>query len=286
MLAFKRPKEGFSVSFVVPDYVASSDIEYSWRLERHDRDWSPFGAAHEAVYRDVPPGRYVLHIRYRNDVFNSETRSISIPVHIIPLWYQTTAFTLFLTLIGIAAAAGLVYASRRILRNNLLVRRLLASPGELSQTALLPETEEVDAGAGLGGKEGGVTTGVREGQGLIVVCTTREQVEFVRRIVALIEGNIRDENLGAAMLADRMNMSLRHFYRKFKECSRVSISELILHIRMKKAAALLLEGRLSIFDVMVDVGISSRSYFHKEFVDRFGMTPKLYRETAGSGLNL
>ncbi len=47
---------------------------------------------------------------------------------------------------------------------------------------------------------------------------------------------------------------------------------------MEKAARLLADESLSIQDVISDVGISSRSYFYKEFTRRFGMTPKDYRE--------
>lgn len=47
---------------------------------------------------------------------------------------------------------------------------------------------------------------------------------------------------------------------------------------MEKAARLLLDEELSIQDVIMEVGISSRSYFYKEFTRRFGMTPKDYRE--------
>ena len=47
---------------------------------------------------------------------------------------------------------------------------------------------------------------------------------------------------------------------------------------MEKAARLLLDEELSIQDVIMEVGLSSRSYFYKEFTRRFGMTPKDYRE--------
>ena len=47
---------------------------------------------------------------------------------------------------------------------------------------------------------------------------------------------------------------------------------------MEKAARLLREEDLSIQDVIMEVGISSRSYFYKEFVLKFGVTPKEYRE--------
>ena len=52
----------------------------------------------------------------------------------------------------------------------------------------------------------------------------------------------------------------------------------IKNYRMEKAARLLRDDRLSITDVIADVGIQSRSYFYKEFANRFGMTPKDYKD--------
>lgn len=56
-------------------------------------------------------------------------------------------------------------------------------------------------------------------------------------------------------------------------------SDLIKDYRMEKAARLLQNRDLSIQDVISDVGISSRAYFYKEFTRKFGVTPKVYRET-------
>ena len=60
--------------------------------------------------------------------------------------------------------------------------------------------------------------------------------------------------------------------------SNTAPGDLIKSYRMEKAARLLLDEELSIQDVIMEVGISSRSYFYKEFTRRFGMTPKDYRE--------
>ncbi len=112
----------------------------------------------------------------------------------------------------------------------------------------------------------------------LVTCTTREQVEFIRKMVAVVEENIDREDLGSTFIAEQMAMSPRQFYRKFKEISGLPPTELIKNYRMEKAAVLLLDNELSIQDVITEVGISSRSYFYKEFTRKFGMTPKDYRE--------
>ena len=93
-----------------------------------------------------------------------------------------------------------------------------------------------------------------------IVCTTEEQADFIRKLLQVIEQN------------------LDQFYRKFKEISNAAPSDLIKSYRMEKAARLLQNEELSIQDVIAEVGISSRSYFYKEFTRRFGMTPKDYRE--------
>lgn len=109
-------------------------------------------------------------------------------------------------------------------------------------------------------------------------CTTTEQVEFLRKLLQVIEQNLDEEELGSTLIADRMAMSPRQFYRRFKEISPVAPGDLIKNYRMEKAARLLREEDFSIQDVISAVGISSRSYFYKEFVRRFGMTPKDFRE--------
>lgn len=111
-----------------------------------------------------------------------------------------------------------------------------------------------------------------------IVCTTTEQADFVRKLLQVIEQNLDQEDLGSTLIADRMAMSPRQFYRKFKEISPLSPSDLIKNYRMEKAARLLREEDISIQNVITDVGIASRSYFYKEFARKFGMTPKDYRE--------
>lgn len=115
-----------------------------------------------------------------------------------------------------------------------------------------------------------------------IACTTIEQADFVRKLLQVIEQNLEQEDLGSTLIADRMAMSPRQFYRKFKEISPHSPSDLIKNYRMEKAARLLREKELSIQEVITDVGIASRSYFYKEFTRKFGMTPKDYREQCSS----
>lgn len=117
-----------------------------------------------------------------------------------------------------------------------------------------------------------------EGWADSIVCTTTEQADFIRKFLQVVEENLDHEELGSTFIAEQMLMGPRQFYRKFKEISGMSPSDLIKDYRMEKAARLLENEELSIQDVISDVGISSRAYFYKEFTRKFGMTPKNYRE--------
>lgn len=112
-----------------------------------------------------------------------------------------------------------------------------------------------------------------------IVCTTAEQADFVRKFLQVVERNLDREDLGSTFIAEQMLMSSRQFSRKLKEISGMTPSDLIKDYRMEKAVRLLRNKELSIQDVISDVGISSRAYFYKEFTRKFGVTPKVYRET-------
>lgn len=111
------------------------------------------------------------------------------------------------------------------------------------------------------------------------VCVNEEQVAFLRKLLSIIEQNLGREDFGVNLLADRMAMSSRQFYRRFKEISSMAPTDLIKNYRMEKAARILVESpELSIQEVIDEIGISSRSYFYKEFTRLYGMTPKDYRD--------
>lgn len=117
--------------------------------------------------------------------------------------------------------------------------------------------------------------GVFSGQ---IVCTTTEQMNFMKKFFSVVEQNLDKEELGSTFIAERMSMSPRQFYRKFKDISDMLPGDLIKNYRIEKAASQLLNTEAPIHEIIADVGISSRAYFYKEFTKKYGMTPKDYRE--------
>jgi len=87
-----------ALSFKVPERV-----KYQWKLEGLDTDWSVVSSKTEAVYSNIPPGRYTFLVKACNDsgIWNQEP--ISYSFEILAPWYDTLMFRsiLFLLMIGI-----------------------------------------------------------------------------------------------------------------------------------------------------------------------------------------
>lgn len=79
-------------------------------------------------------------------------------------------------------------------------------------------------------------------------------------------------------LSQTFHVSKFHMHRIFKEVFGKNIYESIRSIRLQKAASLLLTNKYStISNVANECGYSSQSSFIKVFKERFGMTPKTWR---------
>lgn len=110
------------------------------------------------------------------------------------------------------------------------------------------------------------------------VCETVEQANFVKKLMQVLDANLDKEDLNTVFIAEQMNLSLRQYYRKFKEVSALSSTDFIKKYRIERAARLLVESDASVQEIIGAVGIQSRSYFYKEFAARFGCTPKVYKK--------
>jgi AraC-like DNA-binding protein len=110
-----------------------------------------------------------------------------------------------------------------------------------------------------------------------VVCQTREQATFMKQLLQIVDENLDMDDMNILFIADKMNLSTRQFYRRFKEISNTSPAVFIKNHRIEKAAELLRNSDLSIQEIINAVGIQSRAYFYKEFTARYGETPKSYQ---------
>jgi len=98
-------------------------------------------------------------------------------------------------------------------------------------------------------------------------------LEFRSTLNTAIEANLDNPELDIDMLARLMNISRATLYRKIKIISDVSPLEFIMLFRLKKAAFLLTERNLRIYEVAILTGFSSRGSFTRNFYRQFKQTP-------------
>lgn len=84
--------------------------------------------------------------------------------------------------------------------------------------------------------------------------------------------------LSIADLSRQAGMHINTFERAFKELLGASPRGYIEHLRMKKAAILLLQTSLSIKDISTNTGYSGANYFTAVFRKRYHCSPREYRK--------
>jgi signal transduction histidine kinase/ligand-binding sensor domain-containing protein/AraC-like DNA-binding protein/ActR/RegA family two-component response regulator len=97
--------------------------------------------------------------------------------------------------------------------------------------------------------------------------------DFLTQLNAIIEDNFANSELNVDFLAEKMNISRSGLFAKIKTLADVTPGELIQLMRLKKAAALLAEGKYRVNEVSYMVGFNSPSYFSKCFQKQFGIKP-------------
>lgn len=97
--------------------------------------------------------------------------------------------------------------------------------------------------------------------------------QFLEAMQRLIEDNLSNDQLSVNFLAANLNISRSALFSKMKTLADTTPSEMIQMVRLKTAARMLADGKMSVADVSYKVGFSSPSYFTKCFQKQFGMKP-------------
>lgn len=94
---------------------------------------------------------------------------------------------------------------------------------------------------------------------------------------ALIEHDLAQPHT-IATLAAAAHMSRRSYFREFSKAYGETPIQYLLRKRLDHAAELLADLRLRVTDVAFDCGFSDSNYFSRQFVRRYGMSPRAFRK--------
>lgn len=98
-----------TVEFAALDFTAPERNQHAHMLEGFDQDWQTNDNGRRlAVYTNLAPGEYRLHLRGSNREGGRAARELVIPVQVLPDWYQQPWLRLLVLLAGMGAVAGLV----------------------------------------------------------------------------------------------------------------------------------------------------------------------------------
>ena len=97
--------------------------------------------------------------------------------------------------------------------------------------------------------------------------------EWLKKAIAQMEAHLSDEDYTVEQLSSDMCMSRMTFYRKIQSLTGQSPTEFMRTIRLRRAADLLCEGRMTVTEITYATGFSSISYFSRCFRTMFGVPP-------------
>ena len=106
--------------------------------------------------------------------------------------------------------------------------------------------------------------------------------QFLQNLNTQIEEHLSDDSLTIKKLTRLAGMSRTNLHRKLTKTIGMSATRYLRFVRLNRAARLLLdEPEWSIYQVALEVGFGSQSYFSTRFRELFNMSPGKWRIVGG-----
>ena len=82
-------------------------------MENYNTSWTELQKDNEVVFTKLPYGNYVLKVRYKNDVFDSDAKEYFLHIRVLPPWYRGSWAMIAYGLVLVTICLGIVYWLRR-----------------------------------------------------------------------------------------------------------------------------------------------------------------------------
>ena len=106
-----------AVEFAALDYSAPQRNRYAYRLDGFDPDWIETEPSRRlAAYTNLLPGDYALQLRGSNRDGVWTDHVLTVPIRVLPAWYQTIAFRILAGVVFFALIAAVVQVRTLYLR--------------------------------------------------------------------------------------------------------------------------------------------------------------------------
>ena len=107
---------------------------------------------------------------------------------------------------------------------------------------------------------------------------TDANLKFLQTLNSIVHSEIRNPDLNANFLADRLAMSISQLSRKINGITGFSTISYVLQLKLNKAKKMLGDEFVSVADVSEACGFYDASYFSRVFKKEFGVTPSQFQK--------
>lgn len=100
---------------------------------------------------------------------------------------------------------------------------------------------------------------------------------FIQSVIKIVHKNMDNDDFSVPQLADQLNISRVHLFRKVRNITNMSPTKLIRSVRLQEAKRLLSKKELTIAEISYQTGFKDPAYFTRVYGKEFGKTPSEYR---------
>lgn len=280
-IEFSYDQNFLTFEFSAINYQNPSQTYFRYQLEGIDNDWQETTVGQnknsnnimKISYTNLPHGKYKLKVMTSNDnqKWNGLVSELQITIH-APWWKTPIAYIVFfilsVVLSGSAIYAYIFYSRKKLERNHREEILLIRIKNLIEQCDFLQSEKENYWSQNNFNQTPSLNTNNENNADNV----------FLTKALEMVEKNLDVSDYSVEQLSRDLCMDRTGLYRKLIALLDKSPSLFIRNIRLQKAAALLLEGELSITEITEKVGFNSSSYFSKCFQEMYGCRPSEYAE--------
>lgn len=132
-IELKYFQSSFMIDFSTFDYSETNNYTYTYRLENYDKEWSKPSPLSFATYKNLPPGKYNLHVKVCNATGISGEQETVLKIIVTPPFWKTTWAFLIYTILLIVA----LYITYRLVLNFSVLRNKIQVEKQLTEYKLV-----------------------------------------------------------------------------------------------------------------------------------------------------
>ena len=255
-------------------YNDMSSVVYSYWLEGIDSDWRPSTKENQALYTNLTPGHYRLHVRSRlaGTAWSEETVC---EVLIAQPWYWTWwARIIYLLFISLFVwYEWHQYQQRLSLRRQLDQRLTALYAVEVQQEQAIQEgSEQEETTSKVSKPKENTQEESKLEETAQQKAANQRNKDFLDKLDHLILQNLLQADLDVNYLAQEMCVSYSTLHRRIKSLTGMTANEYVRKHRLTKAIQMLRDG-IPATEVSMQCGFNSPSYFTRCFKAEYGILP-------------